>query len=117
MTVSYSEATYLRFHYIRYEAPCQESCYTFLKISRTQLDTVLVSSGLYNIRSNTLLWENRKVSSLLATRALGYTAAPNATTHMVNIAYYIDDVNAIIPRFLQYDTPIAFAMLSMVPFV
>ena len=57
------------------------------------------------------------MSSLLATRALGYTAAPNATTHLVNVAYFIDDVNAKIPRFLQYDTLIAFAMLSMVPFV
>lgn len=26
------------------------------------------------------------------------------------------NINAKIPRFLQYDTPIAFAMLSMVPF-
>ena len=47
----------------------------------------------------------------------GVKLLENYRKTLENYRKTLANVNAKIPRFLQYDTPIAFAMLSMVPFV
>ena len=55
------------------------------------------------------------IISVMKRRVKRYLTVPRNNNE--NYRKTLANVNAKIPRFLQYDTPIAFAMLSMVPFV